>query len=273
MHPLIHILESEIGAYRLFTIAALVASTGLAAWIAHRGGLGWRTASMFLLATLTGALVGARLFAAATAADPFFGGAGEMFALRFGNMAIFGGIGGAAIGGWAVARWTGEPAERLADMAAPAIALGIVLLRTGCLLAGCCFGKETDLAWAITYPEGSLSHLHQRTDSVFSLFGAPSGVHPIPVYEMLAGAVLLVVALWLLHQPVRQGTAFSVVVGGYALVRLSIQPLRAAEPGNLPSWFDPAMFSLVAFATAAWLASPLRSPFRSLQNRTGAAVS
>ena len=162
MHPVIHLFGVEFGAYRLMTGVAVIAAVVLTAWLARRDGLRWRPAIALVLATVTGALAGARLFVAATASEPFIGDAGRLFALRFGDMAMFGGLGGAVIAGVAVARWSGERPERLADIAAPAVALGVVVLRTGCLLAGCCFGKETDLPWAITYPEDSLAHLHQR---------------------------------------------------------------------------------------------------------------
>ena len=33
------------------------------------------------------------------------------------------------------------------------IALGYMVGRLGCLMAGCCFGRETDVAWAITFTD------------------------------------------------------------------------------------------------------------------------
>src|SRR5512141_160462 len=37
------------------------------------------------------------------------------------------------------------------DCFAPGIALGHVIGRMGCLLAGCCYGRPTDVPWAITF--------------------------------------------------------------------------------------------------------------------------
>ena len=81
-------------------------------------------------------------------------------------------------------------------------------------------------------------------------------VHPIPVYEMIAGVLLAAVAVVLLRRRMRDGVAVSVVLGGYALVRLLIEPLRAPEPGGTPAWFDPAMYACVAVAAVVWLAWP-----------------
>ena len=39
------------------------------------------------------------------------------------------------------------------DVFAPGIALGHVIGRLGCLLAGCCYGRPTDVPWAITFTD------------------------------------------------------------------------------------------------------------------------
>ena len=38
-------------------------------------------------------------------------------------------------------------------MFAPGIALGHVIGRFGCLLAGCCYGLPTELPWSITFTD------------------------------------------------------------------------------------------------------------------------
>ena len=70
-----------------------------------------------------------------------------------------------------------------ADLFAPGIALGYMVGRLGCLMAGCCYGRPTDVAWAVTF-----------TDPVANLnVGTPLNVplHPTQVYESLAGLVIL----------------------------------------------------------------------------------
>ena len=39
------------------------------------------------------------------------------------------------------------------DLFAPGIALGYMVGRLGCLMAGCCYGKPTDVPWAITFTD------------------------------------------------------------------------------------------------------------------------
>jgi phosphatidylglycerol:prolipoprotein diacylglycerol transferase len=56
-----------------------------------------------------------------------------------------------------------------------------IFAKIGCLFNGCCFGKESSLPWAITFPEAAR--------------GAPPGVplHPTQIYEILVVACILVV--------------------------------------------------------------------------------
>jgi phosphatidylglycerol:prolipoprotein diacylglycerol transferase len=43
------------------------------------------------------------------------------------------------------------PALTMADVAAPGIALGQAIARLGCLSAGCCYGKPTQMPWGIVF--------------------------------------------------------------------------------------------------------------------------
>jgi len=73
------------------------------------------------------------------------------------------------------------------DVFAPGIALGHVVGRLGCLLAGCCFGRPTSVPWAISFHD----------PSAFATSGTPLGVplHPTQLYEAGAEALILVFLL------------------------------------------------------------------------------
>ncbi len=57
------------------------------------------------------------------------------------------------------------------DLFATAVPLNQALGRVGCLLAGCCYGRETDSAFSLVFPEGCC---------------APAGVKLIPTQPMMA---------------------------------------------------------------------------------------
>jgi phosphatidylglycerol---prolipoprotein diacylglyceryl transferase len=73
------------------------------------------------------------------------------------------------------------------DVFAPGIALGHVVGRLGCLLAGCCFGRPTSVPWAISFHD----------PNAFATSGTPLGVslHPTQLYEAGAEALILVFLL------------------------------------------------------------------------------
>ena len=79
------------------------------------------------------------------------------------------------------------------DLFAPGIALGYMVGRLGCLMAGCCYGKPTTVAWAITFTDPAAN---------FNV-GTPLNVplHPTQLYESAAGLVILVVLLVLEKRP------------------------------------------------------------------------
>ena len=69
------------------------------------------------------------------------------------------------------------PLWKTADVLAPSIALGSVFGRIGCLLNGCCYGRPTDVPWAITF----------TNPQAHELSGTPLDVplHPTEIYDAL----------------------------------------------------------------------------------------
>lgn len=64
---------------------------------------------------------------------------------------VYGGIIGGVLAGYVVCRIKKEKFWQYFDLIAPAIALAQGFGRIGCLLAGCCYGKETDSTLSITF--------------------------------------------------------------------------------------------------------------------------
>ena len=53
------------------------------------------------------------------------------------------------------------PIRRYLDILAIGLMLALVFGRIGCFLNGCCFGKPTDLPWAVCFPYNSFAYLSQ----------------------------------------------------------------------------------------------------------------
>lgn len=85
----------------------------------------------------------------------------------------------------------GLPLWKLSDAAAPSVALGQSIGRIGCFAAGCCYGKECDLPWAVTFTN-PVAH---------KITGVPlhRALHPTQLYMSLAALVLFGV-LMIIHK-------------------------------------------------------------------------
>jgi phosphatidylglycerol:prolipoprotein diacylglycerol transferase len=68
-----------------------------------------------------------------------------------GGFVFFGGAMSACFFGWIFLRWK-EPKNilRYFDFFSPVLSLAYSLGRTGCLMAGCCYGKFCDLPWSVS---------------------------------------------------------------------------------------------------------------------------
>src|SRR5258708_6377819 len=105
---------------------------------------------------------------------------------------------------WYVRRH-GLPWLETFDVFAPGIAIGHGIGKLGCFAAGCCWGKECDLPWAVTF----------RNPDANALTALPLhvSVHPAQLYELGAEALLFGFLYWRFGRPHRPGT----IIGQYLL--------------------------------------------------------
>ncbi|MDX6683778.1 MAG: phosphatidylglycerol---prolipoprotein diacylglyceryl transferase [Solirubrobacteraceae bacterium] len=137
---------------------------------------------------------------------------------------ILGGSGlvwyGGALGGTVAmllwARRRGMLNLELADLCAPALAMGYAVGRIGCQISGDGdYGKATDLPWGMAYPHGIVP-----TSEV---------VHPTPVYETLAMGLGAWV-LWRARDALRPGVLFACYLVLAGTERLLVEFVRRNDP-------------------------------------------
>jgi len=122
----------------------------------------------------------------------------------------------------------------IADAIAPGIALGHVVGRFGCLLAGCCYGTPTSLPWGVTFSDPFAA----------SNVGTPLHValHPTQLYD--GGAELLILAFLLLTEKwwrKRAGFTFWVYILLYAVSRYVVEMFRG-DPRGMTMGFSTSQF-------------------------------
>lgn len=140
-------------------------------------------------------------------------------------------------------RRAGLPLWRTCDAFAPGIALGHVVGRFGCFFAGCCYGKETTVPWAITFTNPVAA---ENT-------GTPLNVplHPTQLYEAGAEALILAVLLATERRGRRfAGRTFWLYMLLYAVSRYLIEIYRG-DPRGMVGGFSTSQFISILLAPLA----------------------
>jgi phosphatidylglycerol---prolipoprotein diacylglyceryl transferase len=184
------------------------------------------------------ALVGAKLLLLIVDFDYFRRQPAELWTLARSGGVFYGGLVVAfAVGMWYMRRYR-LPVWPTADAIAPGIALGHVVGRFGCLLAGCCYGKPTNVPWGISFSDPFAA----------ANVGTPLHVllHPTQLYE--AGAEFLILAFLLLTERWwrrRAGWTFWVYILLYGVTRFVIEIFRGDPRGMTMGYSTSQWISMV----------------------------
>jgi phosphatidylglycerol:prolipoprotein diacylglycerol transferase len=152
-----------------------------------------------------------------------------------GGLAYYGGFLGSSLAAWFVLRRDRFPFWKAADLAGVAVPLGLAFGRMGCLLAGCCFGAECKLPWALSFPPHSPASTEQIRDHLLKTADAWSNpVHPTQIYESAGAlAIAAVCLLWIAPRKRYDGQVFAAFLALYAVLRFALEYLRRDDRGGL----------------------------------------
>ena len=178
------------------------------------------------IAIIISALVGAKLLLLLVDFDTFRRNPAELFSIVRSAGVFYGGlIAAVAVAFWYMWRHK-MPLWTTCDVFAPGVALGHAVGRLGCLMAGCCYGRETHVPWAITFTNPA-AH-----DNVGTPLNVP--LHPTQLYESAAEALILVLLLVTEKRgrPFAGRTFWSYMVL-YGISRFAIEFFRNDERGML----------------------------------------
>lgn len=179
MYPILfHWGPITLHTYGLLAALGFLAGYALASRRAKQAGLPSSLVGDALTPLVISGIVGARIFYVVFHGSEFAGAWLDTLKIWQGGLMWQGGFLGALTALAVFARNKKVPFWLLADLFAPAAALGQAVGRVGCLFAGCCFGHGCTLPWAITF---------RHSESL-----APVGVplHPTQLYD--AGLNLLI---------------------------------------------------------------------------------
>lgn len=258
MHPILfHWGPITLHWYGLFVAIGFLAAYHLFLRRAERAGLSPHDAANLVVLLFVSGILGARAYYVILkwrtdfAQNPL-----EILMIQHGGLVFFGGFLFASFCLVLWARWKRQSLPRLADTLAPSLAIGHFFGRLGCFMNGCCYGRPSDLPWAVCLNSPSTV--------------AGVSIHPTQLYEAL-GLIDIFVALLVIERLARYpGQVFWSYCILYSVLRFIVEFYR----GDVPhTWFMGWTFAQVlsvGIFFVAWVCSSL-SAYRTARNRIHAA--
>lgn len=196
-----------IYSYGLMLIVGFAVSSALAVLAAKRKDIEPEIIFNLAFITFVSGLLGARAFYIIENLGYYIKRPLEIIMLAHGGLSWFGGLILAIFVGTAYLKHKNLPLYKTLDLIIPFVALGQAIGRIGCLLNGCCFGKES--VFGIYFP------VHK------------SVLIPTQAYSSLLLILIFIVLRLLQDRPHKDGQIFFTYLLLYSVKRLFIEFWRA----------------------------------------------
>jgi len=211
MRPvLLHFGKVEVRSYPFFLFLGLTCGVIAGTKAGERNGLDPTRLYISLVLLIIAALVGSRLMYVLTRPDYYRNNPSEILKPSASGAAMYGGILLALACSWPVLRLTQISPGKFWDAATITLLVGMIFTRVGCLLNGCCGGRETSSWLGVNLPDESGIY-HRR--------------FPTQMIEAAIAGFLLVAALSWTYRPF-DGALFLISLGIFCAARLALGPAR-----------------------------------------------
>lgn len=242
MHPeLLRIGSFVLPTYGVLLAAGFLAALQLLRHRVPRFGITPDAASDVALWLLIGGLVGAKLLLVIVEWPRYVTSLGALMELARSAGVFYGGLLGAIVTLVVLIRKHRIPIFDFLDAASPCVALGQAIGRLGCLSAGCCWGRECHLPWAITFTDPAAEQN----------VGVPLHVplHPTQLYEAIGLTIFL--ALLLRFEKNRfSGQTFGWYLVGAAVLRGAVEIFRGDPRGSVADVLSTSQFIAIGMLAA-----------------------
>ena len=137
------------------------------------------------------------------------------------------------------------PILKTSDFLIVGLPLGHALGRIGCFLAGCCYGRPTELPWGVAFTDP-----HSLVAP--NLLGVH--LHPTQLYEAVGNTLLFLLLHFSSKKAHKPGTILMEYVVCYSLMRFVIEFFRGDFRGAYVWGMSPSQWiALLAACAAGWL--------------------
>lgn len=221
MHPILF----EIGPLTIHTYGAFIAVAFLAAiWLAQRQAVRVGVNKNIIMDVgfyvLLAAIIGSRLLFILYEYEYYLEHPMKIFRVWEGGLVFYGGLFAALTTAVIYVRIKKESILQVFDIFAPSIALGQSVGRIGCFSAGCCFGEQTTVPWAVTFTD-TLSLIPKH------LLGVP--IHPTQLYESCGAFLIFIFLFFFQKRQTFRGQIFFLYTTLYGVLRFITEYFRARE--------------------------------------------
>jgi phosphatidylglycerol:prolipoprotein diacylglycerol transferase len=224
MHPILFQFGPfHVYAYGFFIVVGFVAAVVLAGLKIRKANIriSFENIVDLFFYTVLSAVLGARVLFVLINFDVFRQHPMRLFKIWEGGLVFYGGLVLATVVALSYMKRHRLPIWKLADLISPFIALGLSFGRIGCFLAGCCYGRETSLPWAVVF---------KNPDSLARL-NVP--LHPTQLYDAANGLAIFFFLSWMEKRKTFDGQIFWIFLFLYAITRFFIEIFRGDPRGFL----------------------------------------
>ena len=138
------------------------------------------------------------------------------------------------------------PLLKTADFLIVGLPLGHAFGRIGCFLAGCCYGRPTDLPWGVTFTDPH--------SLVAPQYLGTTPLHPTQLYEVAANLILFFVLQYYYKKTHKNGAVLAAYIIGYCVIRFVIEFFRGDFRGEYLWGLSPSQL-IAVLAIAVTLAA------------------
>lgn len=229
----ISIFGFEIAFYGITIAAAMLAGLWIAMRTAKKTGQNPDLYFDMGMLAIFSALIGARAYYVVFAWENYKNNLLEIFNLRHGGLAIYGGVIGGAVAVYMFARMKKQKFLQLADTASVGLVLGQIIGRWGNFFNREAFGGYTDNLFAMQLPLDAVYSWDVTPEMMENLRTAGGvqyiQVHPTFLYESLWNLMVLVLLAVYTKRKKFDGEVFCLYLLGYGLGRAWIEGLRTDQ--------------------------------------------
>lgn len=225
----IHIGSLYIAYYGCFIALGVMAGIITAAKVAKKYGMNPDVIWDFAIYAVICSVIGARLYYVIFSFDEYKDDLMEIFRIRNGGLAIYGGVIVAFITLFVYSKIKKMKALQLGDVCMPGLLIGQVIGRWGNFMNREVFGDYTDSLLAMRIPISAVRDSSDITQNIWDHVAESDNfiqVHPTFLYESVCNLLLMIAILLYFKYRKFDGEICLCYLGGYGIIRFFMERIR-----------------------------------------------